>query len=271
MSLEQNAKKLDEVAELLRRSRRILFITGAGISADSGLPTYRGVGGLYNHGRTEEGYTIEECLSGTMFRRRPEITWKHMLPLGLAIAAHRPNEAHRIIAKWEGRAEETGGKVVVLTQNVDGYHRAAGSRNVYEIHGSFETLFCPDCGWLERLHPETDLPERLEKLAGNLPPRCPNCGAVVRPRIVLFEEMLPFDQVENFQNEFADGNGFDLVFAVGTSAMFPYIVQPVRLAAALGRPTVEINPQESDLSREVRYHLPLRAAEALQDLDRRRG
>ncbi|MDR2704407.1 MAG: hypothetical protein LBC02_01385, partial [Planctomycetaceae bacterium] len=98
---QSNEEKLDIITGLLQKSKRILFITGAGISADSGLPTYRGVGGLYNRGQTEEGYSIEECLSGTMFQTKPEITWKYMFQLGLAVAEHQPNDAHRIIADWE--------------------------------------------------------------------------------------------------------------------------------------------------------------------------
>jgi len=261
--------KLSEIAGLLKQSKRILFITGAGISADSGLPTYRGVGGLYNQGRTAEGYAIEECLSGSMFRSRPEITWKYMLQLGLAIAEHQPNDAHRIIAKWEKRLAEQGGKVVILTQNIDCYHQAAGSENVYEFHGSLGTLDCTECAWSESFDLDTDILDRLKELQQTLPPRCPECNAVIRPRIVLFEEMLPRKVIEKFQREFDNGNGFDLVFSIGTSGMFPYITGPVRLAASKGIPTVEINPVESDLSPLVAFHLKMGAAEALRKLDGR--
>lgn len=263
-------RELAEVADLLGRSRRALFITGAGISADSGLPTYRGVGGLYDRRSTEDGYSIEECLSGPMFRAKPELTWKYMLQLGLAIAAHRPNDAHRIIAAWEKRFAEQGGKVVIVTQNIDGYHRAAGSKNVYEFHGSLGQLDCTDCDWSESFELDADVVERLERLRQTLPPRCPRCDAVIRPRVVLFEEMLPLNVIEEFQYEFNGGKGFDLVFSIGTSGMFPYITGPVRIAAAKGVPTVEINPSQSDLSRDVAVHLPMRAAEALREIEQRR-
>ncbi len=260
---------LNEIAERLRDSQRVLFITGAGISADSGLPTYRGVGGLYNQERTGEGYSIEECLSGTMFRVRPEITWKYMLQLGLAIAEHGPNEAHRILAKWEKEYDASGGKVVVMTQNIDGYHRAAGSRNVYEFHGSLAAIDCTVCSWTQRFELDENVRERLLDMQKSLPPRCPECDAVIRPRIVLFEEMLPVRELEAFQREF-ESPGFDVVFAIGTSAMFPYITGPIRMAARAGIPTVEINPAESELSRSVQIHLPMRAAEALSEIDKRR-
>jgi len=262
-------RKLTEAAALLKKSKRVLFITGAGISADSGLPTYRGVGGLYNQDRTEDGYAIEECLSGSMFRTRPEITWKYMLQLGMAIAEHQPNDAHRIIAKWEKESAERSGKVVVFTQNIDGYHRAAGSKNVYEIHGSLGTFHCTKCTWSESFNLDDGVSARLEALQQSLPPKCPQCNAVIRPSVVLFEEMLPLKVLEDFQYEFNDGRGFDLVFSIGTSAMFPYITGPVSIAAKRGVPTVEINPTESDLSPYVAVHLPMKAAEALREIDKR--
>jgi NAD-dependent deacetylase len=268
--LPSNDEKLDIITNLLQKSGRILFITGAGISADSGLPTYRGVGGLYHCGRTEEGYLIEECLSGTMFRTKPEITWKYMFQLGLAVAEHQPNDAHRIIADWEKQWDSVGGKVVVVTQNIDNYHRAAGSKNVYEFHGSLRTLYCTNCSWSEELQPDTAILTRFKELQKTFPPSCPECNAIIRPRVVLFEESLPLHELEEFQYEFNGGKGFDLVFSIGTSAMFPYITSPVRMAALQKIPTVEINPVESDLSRYVEIHLPMRAANALQEIEKRR-
>lgn len=264
-----NEEKLNTVVNWLRKSKRVLFITGAGISADSGLPTYRGVGGLYNRGRTEEGYTIEECLSGSMFQRKPEITWKYMLQLGIAVAEHQPNDAHRIIAEWEKRLNDAGGKVVVVTQNIDNYHRAAGSKNVYEFHGSLRILYCTDCSWSEELEPDAAVLTRFKELQTTLPPRCPECRAVIRPRVVLFEESLPRYEIEEFRYEFNNGKGFDLVFSIGTSAMFSYITAPVRTAALQKIPTVEINPVESDLSQYVEIYLPMRAAEALLEIEKR--
>jgi len=262
-------QKLTEIAEMVKQSRRVLFITGAGLSADSGLPTYRGVGGLYDEKRTEDGYAIEKCLSGPMFRARPDITWKHMLRLGIAISEHCPNDAHLIIATWERRFAEQGGKVVVLTQNIDGYHRDAGSTNVYEFHGSLGTLHCTECAWSETFSWDANIIERLKVLQQTIPPKCRECGAVIRPRVVLFEEMLPINVIEDFQREFDGGNGFDMVFSIGTSGMFPYITGPVRIAADKGIPTVEINPTESNISRYVRIHLPLSAAEAMREIEKR--
>ena len=264
-------RKLDEVARQLRDAKRVLFITGAGISADSGLPTYRGVGGLYENERTEEGYPIETCLSASMFSIRPEITWKYMLTIGEAVGRCKPNAAHEILARWERDIEKRRGKLVILTQNIDGYHRQAGSKNVLEIHGSFNELYCNGCEWKTTVGLDDWNHKRLEKHLAEFrfPPKCPWCNEVIRPRIVLFEEMLPRNVLNEFDIEFQDGTGFDMIFSVGTSAMFPYITGPVREAARKRKTTIEINPVAGDLSKHVAFHLPLRAAEAMTLLDKR--
>ena len=253
-------RTMASAAAELRRANRVLFITGAGISADSGLPTYRGVGGLYNTEKTEEGYSIEQCLSASMFQARPDITWKYMLQVGKAVIQCRPNPAHEIIAKWEKEFAQRSGKVVVLTQNIDGYHRLAGSENVLEIHGTLEQIFCTHCMW------ETTW-DLLRKEEWDSAPKCPKCSAVMRPRIILFEERLPREVLMQFDEEFDGGNGFDMVFSIGTSAMFPYIIAPVAAARVVGKTTVEINPTASELSHRATYPIPLGAAEAMTQLD----
>lgn len=132
-----------QTAAALRHASRILIITGAGLSADSGLPTYRGVGGLYN-GRTDAGLPIEMALSGPMLRRDPALCWKYIAQLGSACLGGQPNAAHYAIAALQRRKPECW----VLTQNVDGYHRAAGSppERLIEIHGQLAPLYCQSCG-----------------------------------------------------------------------------------------------------------------------------
>src|SRR5947209_5837685 len=120
--LPDDAERVGQVVELLRQSRSLLFITGAGLSADSGLPTYRGVGGLYNGRDPEEGLPIEVLLSGDCFAARPELTWKYLLQIERAGRGAKPNRGHEVIAALESRFE----RVWVLTQNVDGLHRRAG-------------------------------------------------------------------------------------------------------------------------------------------------
>jgi len=261
-------QKLEAVATELCQAKRVLFVTGAGISADSGLPTYRGVGGLYNTEKTEEGYPIEQCLSASMFRVRPDITWKYMRRIGEAVLQCQPNPAHKIIAQWEKDFARRNGKVIVFTQNIDGYHRQAGSENVLEIHGTLEELICTKCTWKTVLDMQTKHYSLLQESV----PKCPKCGAVIRPRIVMFEETLPRQVLSQFAEEFGNGNGtpgsgFDMVFSIGTSAMFPYITGPVYEAIRCGRTTVEINPAAGELSQHVAYHIPLGAADALTQLD----
>ncbi len=236
------------ICRVLHTDPAVLFITGAGLSADSGLPTYRGIGGLYVDKQADEGMPIEEALSGGVFRRRPEITWKYIHQVARASGDAAPNRGHEVIAEMERRLK----RVWVLTQNVDGLHRAAGSTNLIEIHGDVHDIVCPRCPWAIRVEGYVDVDDV---------PTCPDCGTVVRPNVVLFGEMLPTDAVYTLQREL--GRGFGLVFSVGTSSLFPYIAGPVWSAARAGVPTVEINPGRTDVSGEVRWHLRCGAAEAL--------
>ena len=241
-------RAIDRVVELLRASRSLLFITGAGVSADSGLPTYRGIGGLYNVNQTDEGIPIEDALSGAMIRRRPEITWKYLGQIERAARGATFNRAHEVIAEMESRFP----RVWTLTQNVDGFHRQAGSKNVLEIHGDMHDLYCTACDYRTTV-------DNYEGLS--LPPHCPECGGMLRPDVILFGEMLHEETVERLYQECRQG--FDAVFSVGTTSVFPYIAEPVLLAAGRGRPTIEINPGASEVSDVVQIRLPLGAAAAL--------
>ncbi|MDR2637316.1 MAG: NAD-dependent protein deacylase [Zoogloeaceae bacterium] len=247
-NLSSHLPAIREIAALLSRAQRVLFITGAGVSADSGLPTYRGLGGLYENDLTEEGLPIEEALSGEMLRRRPEIPWKYLALIEKNCRTVGPNPAHHLIAQWERELPY----VMVLTQNIDGLHRAAGSQNVVEIHGNAHRMTCTACGFRES----------VESLEGRpLPPPCPRCGELLRPEVVLFGEMLPTDELDRYMEALAEG--FDLIFSIGTTSVFPYIAQPVIQAIHRDIPTVEINPGHTHLSPRVTYHLPLGAAAAL--------
>jgi len=238
---------LHEIAEKLRHSRRVLFITGAGISADSGLPTYRGVGGLYNSGETEEGLAIEEALSGECFAVRPDITWKYLAQIQHNCHAVQPNAAHQAIADLEQVL-----KVVVLTQNIDGLHLKAGSTDVIEIHGTLDECCCSQCG-------RDAFP--VIQLALDVLPRCTECDGVVRPKVVLFGESLQEPAMRRLYE--ALDEDFGMVFLIGTTAVFPYIAEPVVMAVRAGVPTVEINPARTRMSDHVDYYIPLGAAEAM--------
>jgi NAD-dependent deacetylase len=232
----------------LGRSRSILFVTGAGMSAESGLPTYRGVGGLYDSGQTEEGYEIEEMLSGDMFCRRPDLTWKYLRQIEQACRGKKFNRGHEVIAEMEQHFP----RVWTLTQNVDGFHHDAGSRNVIPIHGDLRRIRCSQCSHRETVSTYGHLSEL---------PKCGECSAVLRPDVVLFNETLPEAAVRemNFQVR----QGFDIVFSVGTTSVFSYISSPIEFARQRDKPTVEINPDATRVSGMVRYRLAMGAAEAL--------
>ena len=243
--------EINRVVAHLSRARSVLFITGAGISAESGVPTYRGIGGLYNDQPAEGALPIEVVLSGPIFRQRPELTWKHLHRIENACRGARFNRAHEVLARFESCFE----RCWVLTQNVDGFHRAAGSRNVIDIHGDLHELRCTKCAFAERVADYSHLAPC---------PLCPKCGAVLRPDVVLFEELLPVEKTFQLNRELV--RGFDVVFSIGTSSLFPYITHPVAMAAQKGRATVEINPGPTTLSRFVDVKLETGAVTACEAL-----
>lgn len=245
---------MQQVADALRQAERILIITGAGLSADSGLPTYRGVGGLYND-RTEDGLPIETALSGPMLRLDPALCWKYLAEIGRACISAKPNAGHAAIAELQRRKPNCW----VLTQNIDGYHREAGSppQRLIEIHGTLGHLYCMSCG-----EPSEELTEHL---ARPLPPLCA-CGGVLRPPVVLFDEMLPESALARLHEESA--KGFDAVVAVGTSASFAYIVEPLLRARHSGGFTAQIDPAASELSLMVDVHVAAGASDVLPQLVR---
>jgi NAD-dependent deacetylase len=240
--------QIARAAKILKTSRRILFVTGAGISADSGLPTYRGIGGLYERDATEEGVPIEVALSGAMMERDPALCWKYIAQIERACRGAKFNAAHAFVAELEAEVPGTW----VLTQNVDGFHRAAGSRQVIEIHGNVHRLLCVGCAWRDVVPNYAGL---------EIPPRCPGCAGLVRPEVVLFGEMLPDEAVRAMHAQLAEG--FDAVVSIGTTSVFPYIAGPVIDAALAGVPTIEINPGQSVVSELVSVRLEAGAVEAL--------
>lgn len=180
--------------------------------------------------------------------RRPDLTWKYLLQIEQACRAAAPNRGHEVIAEMEAAFD----RVWVLTQNVDGFHRRAGSRNVIDIHGDLHRVRCVRCPYAEAV---------ADYMGFTLPPRCPSCRATVRPDVVLFGERLPAPALATYQAELA--RGFDLVFSVGTTSVFPYISAPVLDAYHFRRSSVEINPGETEVSEFVTVKLLYRAAPTL--------
>lgn len=239
-------------ARELARAKNVLVITGAGISADSGLPTYRGIGGLYSEGQeAEEGLTIEEALSSYIMRTEPEVCWKYICQIESACRSAKPNAAHNALVTLESKFEH----FTVVTQNIDGLHRSAGTKNLIELHGNIHQLFCIACGYEKYVNDFNGI---------KIPPTCKRCRRLVRPRIVLFGEMLPTNALTQL-SEILD-KGVDAIITIGTSSTFPYIAQPVLRAAENNILSIEINPNETKVSDAVRYRLCERAAVALPAL-----
>jgi NAD-dependent deacetylase len=228
---------LDAVAALLTQARSALFITGAGLSADSGLSHYRGLPGLERKTR-EDGKLFEAMLSSETLQRKPAATWRLLLEMDARVRTAAPNRGHEVLAALERDLARS----TVMTVNVDRLHQRAGSRSVIEMHGALHDLLCARCE-LSTRH------ERFDRLA--IPPRCKTCGTVLRPDMPLFGEALPADPFTRLQAEL--DAGFDLVAVIGVGTMFPYIARPILVAKSEGLPTIEIGQHTTDVSDVVDF------------------
>ena len=234
---------LDAVRERLASARSIVVLTGAGISAESGVPTFRGDGGLW---RT---YRAEDLATPEAFARDPRLVWEWYDWRRQKIAPAKPNLGHYALVTLEKRAPE----LTLITQNVDGLHPAAGSRNLLEIHGNLWRTRCLSCG---------EVRENREAPIGRIPPRC-SCDGPLRPDVVWFGETLPPDLL---QKAIRAVEACDLMLVVGTSG----VVQPAASMAdtvlARGMPVVEINLDPTPLSDRATYALHGKAGEILPKL-----
>lgn len=259
-----------EVAKLMRRASSVLFVTGAGLSADSGLPTYRGVSGLYENANTTEGFPIEKVLSADMIETNPALCWKYMGQIEHACRGSSPNQGHRAIATLCRLMP----RAFVLTQNVDGLHAAVATddHTVIDIHGDVHVLRCTgkNCSKAWNVKDYSDdglcavgLPAFV---LGSEYAVC-ECRRreMVRPDIVLFDEMLPSHKLQHLRSEV--NRGFDVTFAVGTTAIFPYIQHAVLHGAAVaGGVAVEINTADTVISSSCDYVIRCGAADALMEI-----
>ena len=187
---------METLKRWIAESKRIVFFGGAGVSTESGIPDFRSVDGLY---RQKFDYPPETIISHSFYCRDPEYFFRFyrekMLPLGF-----EPNITHKVLARWE----REGKLSAVITQNIDGLHQKAGSKRVFELHGSVLRNYCEDCG---KFHSA----EFVKNAVGI--PRC-TCGGIVKPDVVLYEERLDDETVENSVAAIADA---DLLIVAGTS------------------------------------------------------
>ena len=189
-------ERIEKLKQWVSESSRIVFFGGAGVSTESGIPDFRSVDGLYNQ---KFEYPPETIISHSFYLRKPEYFFnfyrEKMLPLGF-----EPNITHKVLAKWE----EEGKLSAVVTQNIDGLHQKAGSKRVYELHGSVLRNYCVRC---RKFHSA----EFVRDAVGV--PRC-DCGGIVKPDVVLYEENLNSRTIEKSINAIADA---DLLIVAGTS------------------------------------------------------
>jgi NAD-dependent deacetylase len=219
---------LSAAADLIRPAKNLVVITGAGVSAESGIDTYRGAGGLWDR------YDVAEVATGTALRVNPRKVWEFLLLLREHTAEAEPNPGHRAIRALEDRLET----VRVITQNIDGLHQAAGSRDVLEIHGNVREARHEASG---RIYPldELDLTD--------LPPRAPDGGEVLRPNVLYFEEQYDPGIMATAARWVREAQ---VILVVGTSGMVP---TPYYLAAdgkQSGAAVVDVNP-DRHVAREV--------------------
>lgn len=210
----------------LGTANSVAVFTGAGISAESGVPTFRGDDGIWKK------FKPEELANFDSFMRNPELVWEWYKARKKVITSTQPNPGHIALAEMERRFH----KFAVITQNIDNLHRRAGSKTVYELHGNIERNYCVGCG-----KPYDDALILEQSTA----PRCPSCNGLIRPDVVWFGELLPMDEWDKSARAAARS---DIFFSVGTSAVvYPAASLPA-MAKKAGAYVVEVNVEHTDFS-----------------------
>jgi NAD-dependent deacetylase len=234
---------MQQAREWLKRASSVAALTGAGISAESGIPTFRGAGGLWREFRAEDLATPEA------FARDPRLVWEWYDWRRCLIAQAEPNAGHRALAELERRVES----FTLVTQNVDGLHDRAGSRNTLKVHGDIWMVRCTACGREQRDDRAT---------LAELPPRCV-CGGLLRPGVVWFGEALP---AQVWIEAEAATREAEVFLVVGTAAVVYPAAGLVPLAKAAGARVIEINLDQTPYSDDVDCSLRGRAGELLPEL-----
>jgi NAD-dependent deacetylase len=233
--------------ELLRRlatAKCVTVLTGAGVSAESGVPTFRDAQtGLWAK------YRPEELATPAAFRRNPRLVWEWYAWRRKLVADASPNPAHLTLVEMEKRFP----RFHLITQNVDGLHQRAGSGRVIELHGNISVTKCFNEGTVVTSWKET----------GDVPPKCPDCGGLLRPGVVWFEEPLPESEMER---AVAASRNCDIFFSIGTSTVvYPAAALPVE-ALRSGATVVEINPQPTPFTAQAHFALASAAGVMLPEL-----
>jgi NAD-dependent deacetylase len=230
----------ESIKDQIKNINKIVAVTGAGISQESGIPTFRGKDGLWRNHDAMKLATIDA------FYDNPKLVWEWYNERRRNIFQAQPNQGHKAIAELEKYAQ-----VTVLTQNIDGLHQKAGSSKVLELHGSIVKIKCSVCDYNEEILTEIS----------NLPPLC-KCGNVLRPDVVWFGEVLPQDV---WQNAIVFASQCDLMIVVGTSL----VVSPANTLPIYAKQNnsilIEINPENTDISNDMDLVIKNTSAVALPE------
>jgi len=230
------------IADKLKNAKKIVFVTGAGISQESGIPTFRGTDGLWRKYDPMQLATIEA------FYDDPKLVWEWYEERRKNILQSKPNPGHFAIAELEKYKE-----VTVLTQNIDGLHQRSGSTKVLELHGSIIRIKCSVCDFNDNISTSFD----------KLPPKCNRCNNILRPDVVWFGEPLPQDI---WNQAISEANSCDVMIIAGTSL----VVSPANTLPVYAKQNnallVEVNPEETIMSSEMDLSLKLTSAKALPNL-----
>ncbi len=238
--MNENISVSEALKSLLTKKTKVVVLTGAGISAESGVPTFRGEDGLWKKFRPEELATFDA------FMANPELVWEWYEYRRKIIEEIKPNPAHLALVEFQSYFE----KFDLITQNVDGLHQRAGSKNVVELHGNIRRNKCIKCDAKY---------ETLEKTIQCIPPKC-QCGGNIRPDVVWFGEMLPQDAINYAFGVSAD---CDLFFSIGTSAVIHPAASLPLIAKRSDAYVVEVNVEPTEISRVVDESLLGKAGEIM--------
>lgn len=252
-------REMDRACEILSAARSICVSTGSGMSAESGVATFRGADGLWNNFRPEE------LATPAAFRRQPAVVWAWYRTRRAQVRAVEPHAGHLVLAAWEARlALSACGSAdsepdrplpfTLVTQNVDGLHHRAGSRNIIELHGRLDIARCTGCALEQR---------GLDDLGED--PRCP-CGARMRPGVVWFGEMLPDGALELAANAAAAA---DVFLVIGTSGVVEPATSLIHVARSNGAKIIEINPEATPLSGLANVVIRAKCGAALTAIEER--
>ncbi|XP_065915467.1 NAD-dependent protein deacylase sirtuin-5, mitochondrial-like [Dysidea avara] len=251
--------------EIFAKAKNIVVLSGAGISAESGVPTFRGAGGLW---RT---FQAQQLATPEAFADNPSLVWEFYHYRREVMLSKTPNPAHDAIAGMEKRLKPQGRSVVVITQNIDELHKRAGSDNILELHGSLFKTRCTKCQDIKENYNSPIVPALKDKGApdpnaedARIPedqlPRCKECGGLLRPHVVWFGEALDVQVLNQAQQEMAK---CDLCLLVGTSSVVYPAAAFAPMLAMRGVPVAEFNLEATMVTDKMKFHFEGKCGELL--------